>query len=325
MAALLMVACQKEELHEGPCKVRFVASVQDEVSVTRDIPEGYTSFTPSSNFQAGLYVSYGDTYKEFAIEWNGSSLSSTADLEAWEDPYWFYGYAPLSDNDNARFNNADKTLTLSSIPALTTTDWLVIKPCSTKITTGDVTSGKKTVSLQMDHLMAKITPRFYLDGTYAELRDIKIKTVEFFFESAPKYTATVTYDNNKVNDDDDYKVTWTTPDNTPTTTSVEVFSTTNSTNLTNEAVAHGCCYIVPAQSASTLKMKVTYDVYDKVNKTTPIRSDMVVNKLIIKQNGTAVNMLTAGNNYILNIKVVPEYLYVLSDNDQGSVLVIPNN
>ena len=107
MAALLMVACQKEELHEGPCKVRFVASVQDEVSVTRT--DGYTNIKDTNipAFTAPLYVSYGDTHKEFAMTWNGSSLSSTAYLEAWTDPYWFYGYAPKGDN--AEFNNTNKT------------------------------------------------------------------------------------------------------------------------------------------------------------------------------------------------------------------------
>ena len=330
LTTLLMVACQKEELHEGPCKVRFVASVQDEVSVTRDIPE-YTSFTPSSDFQAGLYVSYGDTYKEFAIEWNESSLSSTADLEAWTDPYWFYGYAPkISDSnpEKAEFNNADKTLTLSSIPALTTTDWLVIKPCPTKIETTDI--GKtKTVSLQMDHLMAKITPRFYLDATYANMRSIRIKTVEFLLPSA-SYTATVNYN---VDEDSDkpYKVEWSVPITAESTTEITTYENekpedeqklvTVDTNEQN----YGHCYICPNQATGSLLMRVTYDVYDKVNKETPIRSDEVVNKVIIKQNGTTIDKLTAGNNYILNIKVVPTYLYVLSDNDQGSVLVIPND
>lgn len=320
LTTLLMVACQKEELHEGPCKVRFVASVQDEVSVTRDIPEGYTSFTPSSNFQAGLYVSYGSTAKGYTMTGNGSTLSANLWLEAWTDPYWFYGYAPLSNN-NAKFNNTTKTLTLSSITALTTTDWLVIKPCSTKITTGDVTSGRKTVTLEMDHLMAKITPCFYLNSEYANLRNIKIKKVEFFFDSAPTHTVTISYKYS------DYSTAWSTSNSTSDKTTIVSYEETDNTKLINlptTSTEYGHFYIVPNQSAANLKMKVTYDVYDKVNNTTPIRSDEVVNKVIIKKDGTTIDKLSAGNNYKLNIQVIPTYLYVLSDNDQES-LVIPNN
>ena len=317
MAALLMVACQKEELHEGPCKVRFIASVQDEVSVTRAETE-YTNITKDNapDFKAALYVSYGTTAPEYTMSWSDSKLSANLWLEAWTGPYWFYGYAPKNNNVTANFDNENKTLTLPSIPALTTTDWLVIKPCSTTITKENITSGKKMVSLQMDHLMAKITPCFYLDETYAKLRDIKIKTVAFFFESAHTYMATVTYNNNNVNKADDYKVAWTTPNSTAAAKTVTAFSNTDNTNLTNEAVAHGCCYIVPAQSASTLKMKVTYDVYDKSGTLT--REDATATNQIKKLPTT----LVAGTNYQLKIQVVPEYLYVLSDNDQES-LVIP--
>ena len=259
MAALLMVACQKEELHEGPCKVRFVASVQDEVSVTR-AETGYTNITKDNapDFNAALYVSYGTTAPEYTMSWSDSKLSANLWLEAWKDPYWFYGYAPkFETNDVASASFENTTLTLSSIPALTTTDWLVIKPCSTKITTGDVTSGKKTVSLQMDHLMAKITPCFYLNSTYEELRDIRIKKVVFFFEEAPTYTATINYTTSP------YTPTWDS-DGTNDKCDVEAYSIENSTsadnlpptkkdNDENPQVYKECghCYIVPAQSTST--------------------------------------------------------------------------
>lgn len=315
LLTLTFMACQQEVLHEGPCQVRFVASVQDEVSVTRATEE-YTSFTPS-DFNAGLFVSYETTTgtptaPEYTISWNGNAQSTGLALETGD--YKFYGYAP-KQND-ASFDNSNKTLTIPNIPGLSEKDMLVIKPCSTIVESKDI--GKnKTVSLQMDHLMAKVTPQFSINSEYNKLRDIRIKKIEFFFESAPTYTATVTYT------DDPYSVAWQSDDTSEKTTAT-AFSTTNSTNLTNAATAHGLCYIVPDQDVSNLKMTVTYDVYDK--KQQLVRSnETATNKVVVKVGGTTKTKLEAGKNYLLNIQIVPTYLYVLSDNDESSVLVIPNN
>lgn len=308
LLTLVFTSCQ-EDLYTGPCNVRFKAYVQNEVNVTRADYISRNSNIPA--FDASLYVSFGDTYKDYVLNWNGSSLSSSINLETGN--YNFYGYAPKTNDRTATFDLGNKTLTIPSIPALYDKDLMVIKPCSTTVISDDISSRTKTVALQMDHLLAKITPCFYLNSEYAKLRNIKIKKVEFFFDKAPAYNATIKYAS-------DYSTTW--DPGTEAATTVTAFSNTNGTDLTITTAEFGCCYIVPEQPASTLKMKVTYDVYDKVNNTTPIRSDEVVNKVIIKQKGTIIDKLSAGNNYILNIQVVPTYLYVLSDNDQGSVLLI---
>lgn len=313
LLSMTFVSCNEETLYDGPCKVRFVAEVQDEVSVTRATTPGYTELTPSEDFNAGLYVSYGATAQPYTMSWDDNSkLSANLWLETGD--YNFYGYAPQTNN--ASFDNSDKKLTISKVSGLSSTDLLVIKPCSAKVESTDI--GKnKTVSLQMDHLMAKITPQFYINSDYNQLRDIRIKEVELFFESAPTYTATVKYTNTS------YSVAWPS-DDTYEKTTLTAFSTTNPTNLTNAATAHGHCYIVPDQDITNLKMTVKYDVYDK--KQQLVRQDATAtNKVVVKVRGTTKTKLEAGKNYKLKIQIIPTYLYVLSDNDESSVLVIPNN
>ena len=309
---LIMVACQQELVFDGPCEVRFVAEVQNEVNVTR-ATDGYTALPYSADFNAGLYVSYGATAQPYTMSWvDNSKLSANLWLETGD--YKFYGYAP--QQDGASFDNTNKTLTIRNIPGLSDKDMLVINPCPATVTSAEL-GGTKTVSLQMDHLMAKITPQFYINSDYNQLRDIRIKEVELFFESAPTYTATITYTNTS------YSVAWPSGDTSAKTT-VTAFSTTNTTNLTNAATAHGHCYIVPDQDITNLKMTVTYDVYDKQQQRVR-ENETATNKVVVKVNSTTKTKLEAGKNYKLNIQIIPTYLYVLSDNDEISVLVISNN
>ena len=223
--------------------------------------------------------------------------------------YNFYGYAPKIEGTS--FDNTDKILTIPSIPALYDRDLMVINSCSVKVEKDDIEKNK-TVNLLMDHLMAKITPYFYLNSEYNKLRDIQITNVEFFFDPAPKYNATITYGASS------YTPKWSSITNSEAESSVTVYNTTLHEKLTTTkgAQEYGHCYIVPSQPTTNLKMKVTYDVYDKsgVKTREGVTAENVIKKLPQK--------LSAGTNYKLNIQVVPTYLYVLSDNDQES-LVIP--
>lgn len=320
---MTFVSCNEETLYDGPCKVRFVAEVQDEVSVTR-ATEGYSDLTNQTPaFDAELFVSYETTTGTpsapgYTVSWNGSALSTSLALETGN--YNFYGYAPKTNDRTTTFDLGNKTLTIPSIPALYDKDLMVIKPCSTTVISDDISIGTKTVFLQMDHLLAKITPCFYLNSTYAKLRDIRIKKVEFFFDSAPTYIATVTYETFATG----YVSTQTTQ--LRDVTAYDVAEPTDNLPPTKEdddlnpQVYQECghCYIVPSQPTTNLKMKVTYDVYDKSGTLTR------VNATATNQIKKLPTTLVAGTNYKLKIQVIPTYLYVLSDNDKES-LEIPNN
>lgn len=331
LLSMTFVSCNEETLYDGPCKVRFVAEIQDEVNVTRATDE-YPSFTPSAGFNAKLFVSYETTTGTptapgYTVSWNGSALSTSLALETGD--YKFYGYAPVSQQDGASFNNSNKILTISNVSGLSSTDMLVIKPCSTNIAPNDISSGKKDVFLQMDHLMAKITPYFYINSEYNKLRDIHIKSVTFSLdvEYAKTFEANVSYTTSP------YLTEWSN-ETANQTQSVDLYTAPSNpisflTTSSSSTVAqpYGQCYIVPSQNGqdiTNLKMTVKYDVYDKQQQL--VRKDATAtNKVVVKVGGTTKTQLEAGNNYKLNIQIIPTYLYVLSDNDESSVLVIPNN
>lgn len=308
IAFLALVSCQKEELYTGPCNVRFKAYVQDEVSVTR----GYTLIGNSTDaFAAELFISNGATVNSSTLQWNGATVTTNLKLE--EGMYSFYGYSP--QRQGADFSPSAQTMSVPGIMGLGTEDVMLIKQAYLETNGKD----KATVPLQMDHLMAKVTPYFYVNSAYANLRTIKIKKVEFSMNDAATYTAQVTYKSG-----DSYTTNWIN-DNNPATVTLTSFDNESlpmvlDQKVTNKGDALGNAkhfYLCPNQSRENLKMSVTYDVFDKKGEVT--RENVTADNAILKlKNG----QLTAGTNYRLYIQVVPTYLYVLSDNDEP-VLIIP--
>ena len=307
IALLTLVSCQKEELYTGPCNVRLRLAMQEEVSVTR-APE----YKPISNaipdFTAELFVSDGVRVGSTTMEWDGDKVNANLKLE--EGTYNFYGYMPK--RGGASFDLSTKEMTIPVIAGFGKENAMLIKGNTPLV----INAGDKTGSttLHMDHLMAKVTPYFYVHDEYAKMRTIKIKKVEFSMSDAATYTATV-----------DYK---TTPPTTKwqggATAAVKLTTFENefspkeldqNADAKGEALPTECFYLCPAQSTANLKMTVTYDVYDEKEEMT--REDITADNAILK-----LNTLKAGTNYKLYIKVVPTYLYVLSDNDEVSVLKI---
>lgn len=307
IALLALSSCRKEELYDGPCNVTFNAYMQKAVSVTRSgvytpIPDGHTAFT------AGLVVSTNAFNNISAMTYDGTNLSLSLRLE--ENDYWVYGYMPWRDDAEIIRTDDKATLTIPALPAISSMEAMVIKPQLLKVENGDT---EKSIALQMDHLTAKIVPCFYLNEAYATMRSIKIKKVEFLLADATTHTATVTYDNTVP----DYAVAYA-DDATPTDTLAVAYPTALYDMLTTTKYEqlYGACYVCPNQSLTNLRVRVTYDVMDKTGKVT--RPDAVVENKIKR----FTTSLTAGTEYRLGIKIVPTYLYSLSDNDEESVLII---
>ena len=200
-------------------------------------------------------------------------------------------------------------MTIPTLSGLNDKDALVIKPQTLEINSGDK---DKVVRLQMDHILARVSPYIYVHEEYAEMRTIKIKKVEMTFSNDTLYTAVVNVDDN---DDVNYSVEWNIGDVT-TETIATAYETASPQALTinkGEQV-YGSCYICPAKWTGDLRMRVTYDVYDKDEPAVLTRKDAVVENQIKRLPAS----LTASTNYKLHIKIVPTYLYALSDNDNGA-------
>ena len=301
-ALMTLASCHQEELYTGPCDVHFRAYLQEEVSVTR----GYAAIgTDVPAFTAELFVSDGTSVHNPGLTWNGSSITGNLQLET--GTYRFYGYMPKQDG--ATFDPTTSTMHLPATPGISATDAMVINP---QTLTVDENDQEKTVTLKMDHLMAKITPRIYLNSTYAQMRSIKIKKVEFWIDGgADTHSASVAYT------DDHYSVAWSVEGDIPVNRII-AYETANPVTLTTTKgeQEYGHCYLCPNQSTENLKMRVTYDVYDTANALT--RENAVAENRIKRLTGQTIN---PGTNYKLNIQIVPTYLYALSDNDEESLVI----
>lgn len=310
LAALSLVACRMEEPDAGPCEVRLQLSAQDEVMVTR--ATDYSTLNGLDDFNADLFISNGSIVNGTTLSWSDGALSTNAlHLEA--GSYWFYGLMPKTDG--ASFNLANKTLSATGIPGLSTNNAMLIR-IDEDIHTNDslfIAQDQKeaTVSLKMDHLMAKVTPHFYINAAYNNVRTIKVKKVEFSIDNASKYMVSIDY-TNPVKPD----VSWT-PASTEKLSLTAFENTSDAPALTPDKQSIGQFFLCPAQSVENLKMSVTYDVYDKKGALT--RKNVTAENAILKLKNESI---TAGTNYKLNIQVVPTYLYILSDNDEESVLIV---
>lgn len=307
---MTLVACHKEEVYTGPCDVRFRAYLQDEVSVTRT---SYTEIgdTVPPPFTAELFVSNGEFVNASTLVWNGATVEAALRLEA--DEYYVYGYVPWTDA--AEFDPTTHMMTVPGIPGFGDTDAMVIKPQPLTIAQNDKT---KEVTLQMDHLLARVTPCFYVHDKYVAMRTIKIKKVEMIMPNDTLYTALV-----NVGDNVNYSVEWNVGGVT-TDTIVTTYETATPDTLTAKRgeQEYGSCYLCPEKMTEGLRLRVTYDVYDKADPAVLTRADAVVENRIKRLPA----FLTAGTNYRLHVKIVPTYLYALSDNDNGTeILIVDKN
>lgn len=313
IALMTLASCHEEEIFTGPCDVHFRAYLQDEVSVTR---ASYTAVDESvPAFTAELFVSDGQLVNSSSFTWDGTGTVGSIRLE--EGTYTLCGYAP--QQGNASFTLEDKTMTIPALSGLSDKDALIIKPQTLEINSGDK---DKVVRLQMDHLLARVTPYIYVHEKYAEMRTIKIKKVQMLFRNDTLYTAVINVNDN-VDDDDNvagnYSVAWNKGDATTESiaTTYETADPEALTTIKGEQ-GYGSCYLCPAKWTGGVRLRVIYDVYDKANPAVLTRADAVVENQIKRLPAK----LTAGTNYKLQIKIVPTYLYALSDNDNGAEIFI---
>ena len=300
--ALTFTACRREEFYEGPCEVSFTTSMQRELTVSRgyvDFPDDYESFT------SALIIANAQLNNISPMEYSNGQFTTKVRLEAGN--YSVYGFMPWSDEGS--FNSATRVMTVPGIPTISQHDVMLIKRKDLSIEQNDK---EKEVPLQMDHMMARVTPYFYLHDAYADMRTIKIKQVDFVQLDATDHTATVDYTK-------DGAISWTVGAVTADTMAT-AYGAVDPVALTTTKgeQAYGTFYYRPGLSTANLKMRVTYDVYDKVDGTKPIRENVVVENKIKQLPAT----LEDGTNYKLNIKVTPTYLYSLSDNDEQTLLIV---
>ena len=297
----------------------------------------------NSNIKYGTYT------------YNGSTWAPTNYIQVpGPGPYYLYGVYTPNAATCAITPSTDyatgAVLTISDLPALVKDgeDPCVVvgvQGVTDPNTTWNVTEGsfgytgvklnnKDNVHLLLDHLYASLSFSFTIDDEYAKLRTIKLKKLEIATPTTTydKVKLTVTVTGNSTGSSPITSVT-TEKEGSASATSVVLFDKTENsdehyiltTSMPSEPLSSACFAVFSSSEdkINSLKLKSTYDVYDrKGNKIVEDRESV---------NALDVNALFGsttpdrGIRQPVILKVNPTYLYILSDPDLDNPTITISN
>lgn len=187
---------------------------------------------------------------------------------------------------------------------------------------GRKVDGQDNVHLLLDHLYTAVSFSFSIDADYAKLRTIKLKKIELISDLTKKLNLTInlTAGNSGVTPITSVTATTSTDDASTTIVLFDVsiddvdsnddgvdISTMGSGTAAANAISTSCFF---PSVISNLSIACTYDVYDKATPTPQLLATRkAVNSL------SSVISGTRGQIKNITLKIVPTYLYILSDND----------
>lgn len=297
----------------------------------------------NSNIKYGTYT------------YNGSTWAPTNYIQVpGPGPYYLYGVYTPNAATCAITPSTDyatgAVLTISDLPAIVKDgeDPCVVvgvQGVTDPNTTWNVTEGsfgytgvklnnQDNVHLLLDHLYASLSFSFTIDDEYAKLRTIKLKKLEIETSATTydKVILTVTVTGNTTSSSPITSVT-TEKEGSASATSVVLFDKTENsdehyiltTSMPSEPLSSACFAVFSSSEdkINSLKLKSTYDVYDrKGNKIVENRESV---------NALDVNALFGsttpdrGIRQPVKLKVNPTYLYILSDPDLDNPTITIGN
>lgn len=259
--------------------------------------------------------------------WNQSTGKAEDGAYPWGNggTYSFYAVAPYTAA--AAFDKATQTLTLP-ISAVGETDYMVAKEIKSHKTKEDGAVVKFTqTDYQFKHITACIQLAFALDSRYAKNRYLDIKTVKATVGGVGGQ-ATYTYNLNPNNLN--YKKETMSGGETTDTEPLTLTTTENpwyigdnpNMHVSDKYHAYGHFYVMERYcDEAPITLEVTYDVYDLNRQMT--RKDAVAESTLTP--GATITTISGGKKsflsgyyYNLLVYIIPDYLYILSDNDNGA-------
>ena len=344
---ICLAACQNEGLDRKKGSIRVSAFAYEGQVVSR-AADGYTDFantygaTSSNPVVMPFWAVSGDNSYDFTASYNGTEWSSYCHLEPGK--YHFYSYLPQSitaDGVDVTFTNGSPAtdtpakFTFSNVPAVLGKDLLV----SVATTSGGTDnpydqvingSDNQPLTFRMDHVLAKLTFSFTnpTGKSFSDLRRIVIKKVEVKTAWSQRWNIVCTMGNSLSYDieySDGEPVSHTIENNSSQPTigeSVTGYLVEQKAYNESASTPFGSCYLVP-NNGYKVAIRATYDVYDK-NGTLIRENEIAVNNslVITLKNTLGYNPIEGGKEYKVNVQVIPDYLYVLGDDDAGNALQI---
>lgn len=297
----------------------YAATYHDVGISQRAMSAGFSSFTPAHDLSFGLFVvpetgptdGYNYTtvhpFRYSSGAWHSQTQVSNG------TNYNIYGYMPMQSPITVSVNplsGGSIQMVFTNIDGVVADDVCFVTGVSNAADnlhqgsfgyTGQVDNNY--VYLLMDHLFASVNFKFTLDHEYSQLRSIKLKslTLKSTVEIVnAKVTLTPnTTDTNPVS----AAVEYTKADGTSST---KFFESALGEELNATVISSYACSFAPI-AGNRLTLVSTYDVYDRHGN-------------LIRENCTATNELpvlneTRGQRVTFNMKVIPTYLYMLSEPD----------
>ena len=261
--------------------------------------------------------------------------------------YYVFGFLPsnanaiteeTNGNSSVTVNSETKiaTMTIENLPSLSTKDVCVVIGAKGKLDSNEkVDAGSFKyhapenteegfgVSLLVDHLFAAIDFNICVGATYNAVRTIKLKKVVMKSTSVKKVTAVITL---KMNDNKDNPIT--NVAFTPSETAQEKITLYQSEDENGTALdvttpisftgfyGAGIKLDNTTSLGSTLSIESTYDIYDKDNHL------IEANRTAVNNLATVLSNISRGKKVNLDLKVIPTYLYILSDNELDNPTIV---
>lgn len=328
---VLLAACSSDDTtpdssREGSDLIAFTRAVDDSYPMHENATLWLALTSGATIDSEGTYTYTQNTSTEPST-W---SWTSTSSAKVWETKqYYLYGVANCGASCELTSSNYSlgATLTISDVEPLATsgsdplvvvgvqgvtdpsTEWAVTEGNFGYI--GVKENGKDNVHLLLDHLYSALKFSFSIDADYAKLRTIKLTKVSLNSNLTKKLNLTVNLASGA------NPITSVTAEQTTTaatTSKMEVFTDQDGVDIsqtwpTNKQISTGC---FAADFASDLSIECEYDVYDKASTPQLLATRKAVNSLSAIMEASP---MSRGQIKNITLKVVPTYLYVLSDND----------
>lgn len=259
--------------------------------------------------------------------WNQSTNKAEGGAYPWgsnNKDYTFYAYAPYTSDADAGYDKDTKQLTLR-IPAVGTTDYLVAKTEKSHNPHNDGAIVKFTLAdYTFKHITACIQLAFAIDSRYAQNRYLDIRKVTVAVNGGQGADATYTYNTT------DGTATWSGTEADGKTMEVTATGaywylgdkTLEGMHASERYHAYNHFYIKEqACDDAPITLKVTYDVYDMEGLLTRqgavAESTLKLGPNVTTSSGGKKSFLS-GYYYNVLVYIIPDYLYILSDNDNGA-------
>ena len=336
--------CSKDEAAEPKSQKGTEVQLMGYVAGYDDFTRAWTPPTGFSAFDTGdqsisVFFTQGTTSgdEEFFYKENGRWKTSLKDnIEP--DTYYFYGYMPhdksisttvsVLPGGNKTFANG-AVVTMTNVPAVSPADFCVMVGAKNGTSANEnySTTGLKKgnfqyvatgehnyVYLLFDHLFSALRLQMRVQGTYNDLRTIKLKELKLktFKDSEPskkKTNITIKLRANNEGNDPIEDITFT-PYGEDTDAG-SVFTSEAGYELTanyQEFTGH----FMP-QGVTKVNLISTYDVYDK--KGNLVRAGRTATNTLDISMFSGQDHAKRGCRYTISLTINPTYLYMLSEPD----------